>query len=379
MISISNQERQCLGLDPLESGWDAVALGGEDSTVYFAGDVIKRWVVSSGADYSEYHLEEPTRHRTHLLPRTTRGKAQKLTAATLSRRTPVGVYLQLSDARLVIGNCTTQRTFYSSVLAGHSFENTGVFQKWVSGLCRCAPAGYVEDLRAFKEATRTNVKLREGDFFAARLGLDRQYAVGRILMHVPTRKRQGLIPEPHALNNLMARPVVVKLYRDIFPDPAALDLDTLRQRPALPAQYIMDNELFYGSYPIIGHRTLTVDDLAFPMSYGQCLASDQVCFQWGMFYREKSLSEYDAHLGERRNPYRNLSLGLGLNVTRPALEECVEAASNAPYWSSEPQGVKKNDLRNPRNAGVASEVLRAFGLDPERGYEQVCDQHTFLG
>lgn len=68
--------------------------------------------------YRASSLNERTNdNRMYLAPKTDRGKAVKLTKANLEKRTSVGIYFLYSGSSILIGNYSTQKTFYCSRMA----------------------------------------------------------------------------------------------------------------------------------------------------------------------------------------------------------------------------------------------------------------------
>ena len=83
--------------------------------LYFDGDVIKKYVVSTDERYGECGYDDATKGREILLPKTAKGKEAKLTPANFEKRTPLGVYLYDDKYGLRIASFASQTTFYDSV------------------------------------------------------------------------------------------------------------------------------------------------------------------------------------------------------------------------------------------------------------------------
>ena len=83
IFELSNTEREYLGLDKVKPNWEKVILKGdtyrESSILYFEDITIKKHIISSSTQYVEYQYDELTKNREIILPKTTKGKEQKLT------------------------------------------------------------------------------------------------------------------------------------------------------------------------------------------------------------------------------------------------------------------------------------------------------------
>src|SRR5687768_2498599 len=165
-FELTNNQREFFGLEPIESQWTKVPLKGDtyrpDSILYFHGDVIKRHILSMENRYFEKQYDELTKQRIILLPKTSKGKEKKLSASVLEQREPTGVYLNVSQGNLTIGNYSSKTTFYSSNWANDG-EPTKTLAEQVSGFIEQSPGNHLAEINQFKSARRKNIKFRSGD------------------------------------------------------------------------------------------------------------------------------------------------------------------------------------------------------------------------
>lgn len=376
VFELTNEQRKYLGLTPVAKHWERVALF--NGFVYFDGDIIRKQFSVSDQSYTERDLEEFTaENRTVLLPKTAKGKPKKLNYTASQSFKGIGVYFSFSESFLTISNYTTQTTFYKE-----SYENKTLdylktwLDKWIS---ESTPED-LQEIESFKNAERAHQKYNEGDFFAFKIGR-RQWGFGRILFDVQKQIKANKIDkyDHPGLTNLMGKCLIVKVYHHIS-NHLNVDLNELAKTLALPSQAIMDNHFYYGENPIIGNKALAMDELDMLISYSQSINSanyNKVYLQYGMIYRELELSKFNKYLkyddetqycGYVENPHRNEGSGFGLDLN--SLEECIEAKSNLPYWTSDKYYDTKFDLRNPANAEIKKEIFNAFGLDAHKSYEE---------
>lgn len=388
-FELTNPQRACFGLDPVDPRWEKVPLEGSSRpgvALYFDGETIKRRIVSRPDRYEEDQFDEATRKRSLLLPKTGRGKTQKLTPAVLEKRQPIGVYLKVrSSGQVVIANYTTQTTFYSTSWDRPEGLGTSSIPETVERFIRESPSGHGAEIERFRTAERRNVKFRSGDYFALKLDRTR-YGFGRILLDIGALRKSGRIGDDHGLNMAMGHPVLVQLYaraessRDLTPA-------ELQSTPTLPSSLMMDNALLYGEYEIIGHQDLKEEDFDFPLSYGRTLSALKpgiVFLQWGLIHRELPKKRFGKYLtmdevlsptefpsAHGDNPFGFYSIGF-----RPSYggREALDAAEHGGVFSFDrlPVYSKRLDLRNPRNEAFRKEILEAFGLDPRKSYLENC-------
>nr|WP_314492578.1 immunity 26/phosphotriesterase HocA family protein [uncultured Chryseobacterium sp.] len=377
IFELTNEHRKYLGLIPVESTWEIVKLN--DMYLYFDGDTIRKKITVTENSYSEQELNEKTvENRTILLPKTSKGKPKKLNFTATQSFSSFGVYFSFSEDYLRIGNYTTQTTYHSE-----NFEEKGnlkMLQKWLKKWMDETTENDLKEIEAFKNAERKRCKYREGDFFAFKIDR-RNYVFGRILIDVAKRvKTENLkVGKNYGLTHLMGKALIVKLYHKISKT-LDVDLNELSQTLALPSQAVMDNQFFYGEKVIIGHQPLEISEYDMLISYSESISSDDkntVYLQYGFIYKEADTTQFNKylkiedknlHIGYNENPYRNESIGYGLDTAR--LEDCIADESNKPYWESNHIYDIKYDLRNPINIDIKREIFDFFGLDADKTYEQ---------
>jgi len=241
LFQLDNQQRKHLGLVPVEPHWELVELHG--SYVYFDGDIIRKKISINEQGYYECELNELTSsNRTILEPKTTRGKPKKLNYTSTLSFSPFATYFKIDSESVRIANYTTQITYYDE-----KFEAKQSIQDWREWIDQWINESFPQDLNdldAFKNAKRIHQKFKEGDFFAFKIGR-RQWGFGRILVDVAQLKKDKkfLANKNYGLTNLMAKPLIVKVYHHVATH-KEIDLHTLENCAALPAQAIMDNNFF---------------------------------------------------------------------------------------------------------------------------------------
>ena len=232
---------------------------------HFDNDRLVRRVSNPGRGYEESQYDLPTQDRETLLP-VGKGKSQKLTPSTLSKRKPQGAHLTVDPVLGVcIANETTQTTLYSSEWELEFVEGAERRpEEWIEDFIGTAPAGYLQTVKSFNQASRRHQKFKAGDIFAFGVGRS-QWGFGRVLWHLDKVRKSGLLPEVHAARNLMGPPVLVQILRHVS-DHKAMDFELFDRLEKLPSDYMMDNRLLYGQYEVIAHRQLREEEIDFAAS-----------------------------------------------------------------------------------------------------------------
>ena len=376
---LTNKQREFLGLDPVEDHWDRINLNGDkyraESTLYFDGDTIKRYIVSIDDKYQEWQYDELSRDRTILLPKTAKGKEKRLTASVLEQRQPMGVYVTVdSFGDLTIGSYNTQTTFYSTRWERRATADKNSIADIVTEFINQSPENHLTEINAFRTSTRKNVKFKAGDYFSFKINRT-EFGFGRLLLDVNKARKQGLLPNHHGLGLLMGPPLIIQLFA--YKSPVGkVDISELDSQTKLPADVVMDNLLLYGEYDIIGHKDLKDDEFDFPISYGRSIDQRRIVFlQWGLIHKELPNEHFNKYLvGDKafdQNPYGYYSIGFRPHYDTIALVKTI--SNNGIFDFDRVDHYKaKWDLRNPKNNEVKREIFNTFGLDPDKSYFENC-------
>ncbi len=389
-FELTNDQRVYFGLEPIKTEWESVVLKGDtyraDSVLYFHGDVIKRYIVSTEQQYKEVQYDDLTRNRTFLLPKTSKGKEKKLTASVLESRQPIGAYCIIDrQNRIYIGNYNTQTTFYDSRWEQSGEAKSGLLNELVDEFIKTCPSAYLEEINLFKNAKKKNIRFKLGDFFVFKISRT-EFGFGRILLNIDHLKKLKLIPKDHGLNLLMTKPVLIKMYSFVSKT-KEVNVEDLEKLPCLPSDYMMDNLLLYGQFEIIGNKNLNLTDFDFPMSYGRSLdfSKRSVFLQWGLISIELPLANFDKYLiadnpfVPDNNPSRKITnpygyYGIGFYPKYSNAIEIKETIKSKGIYNFDNYSNYSTwfDLRNPKNQEIRNAIMTVFGLDPNKEYEENC-------
>ncbi len=374
LFELNNHQRACLGLAPVETHWELIQLipspyDTDVSYAYIEGTRIHKYIRVSETSYMEYSMNEIlSDDRKYILPKTDKGKPVKLSAATLGKKTPIGMAFTWSRDYLNIYSATSEQNYYrSSVdLPALSLKTMPEFLAWLDKWCAETTAGDLADAAAFAARPRAHQKFREGDFF--RFRLDRlHWAYGRILLNFDLLRKQKI----EFWDVFFGKPLVVAVYRTMTEEPMD-DIEKLAGLPMLPSQLIMDNIFYYGEAEILGNKPLTPEEEDFPINYGMSKAIREkiLYLQCGRLYRKKLLG---TRLFE--DDFSFCGIGFDIHIRISVLEACIRENSNRPYWEQPNFYYVLYDLRNPKLKAEREAVFKQFGLNAA-DYVKTEDTHA---
>lgn len=373
IFELTNEQRKYLGLIPVEEHWELVKF---DNGIYyyFEDDTIKKEIKVSKNYYHEAELNEKTaENRTMILPKTKRGKIKKFNYTATESFSPFGTYFTFSTDGVIIANYTTQRTYYSEIFSEKEKISLDNLKKWLDKWMKETTEEDLEEIEEFKNAKRKHCKFNEGDFFAFKISR-REWCFGRILMDVSKLRKDENFKKNknYGLANLMGKPLIIKVYHKIS-DNKNIDLKELSKCLALPSQAIMDNIFYYGEAIILGNLPLKPEENDMFISVSESISGidkNIAYLQYGLIYREISLSDYEKLIKELKIGAQTLRReGIGFVIDTYKLKECIEAKSNSPFWEK----YKKHnipDLKNPDHIELKRKIFKAFGLDADKTYEE---------
>ena len=373
IFELTNEQRKYLGLIPVEEHWELVKF---DNGIYyyFEDDTIKKEIKVSKNYYHEAELNEKTaENRTMILPKTKRGKIKKFNYTATQSFSPFGTYFTFSTDGVIIANYTTQRTYYSEIFSEKEKISLDNLKKWLDKWMKETTEEDLEEIEEFKNAKRKHCKFNEGDFFAFKISR-REWCFGRILMDVSKLRKDENFEKNknYGLANLMGKPLIIKVYHKIS-DNKNIDLKELSKCLALPSQAIMDNIFYYGEAIILGNLPLKPEENDMFISVSESISGidkNIAYLQYGLIYREISLSDYEKLIKELKIGAQTLRReGIGFVIDTYKLKECIEAKSNSPFWEK----YKKHnvpDLKNPDHIELKRKIFKAFGLDADKTYEE---------
>lgn len=359
---LTNEQRRCFGIAPVEEAWERVLLPRSkyddyDTVMYLDGDRVRYIVRHGELQHIEHALDEQlTPDRAFIVPKRS-SKPIKLSAATICKRSPVGMCLwyqrhEGSENGSVGLHNAANMNYYRSWVAGESIGDMADFRRWVDAWCAATTEADLADVAAFAALKTKTVRLQEGDVF--RFHWTRgKWGYGRILLDYRLMRKLK-IP---FFDCLMGPPLAIEVFQIVTGDPA-MSVDEVLSHAAMPAQNIFDNALHFGEFEIIGHAPVPEDrDARCPIMYGRSfhVRENRLMYQQGRIFRElpggKTLGGCD---------FRNCAIGWGIDVTMPEVLACMAQGLSA-YWDK-PHYQRQRNLMNPAHAEVLAAVREQMGV-----------------
>lgn len=412
VINVTDEERRYFALAPLDPSWDMQRFCYQSEqrctrlTVFFSGDTIVKVIdeeicvrpsrgrvgervtlallkrngsVRYMERYEEYDTQLVTEERRALLPLTGRGKPRTLTATAIRSVEPFGCHLLVElDRRerrgprrcaiFLTNRRAAQKFPIGEREAAKAIDSDADFHAFARYYMDTCPPDYFARLGDFRSAEKTTVKYCPGDVF--RMAYDRtHWCYGLIVCDVKRLRSLPETPENSTLHRLMQAPVIVRLY-DLLTDRADMTPEELRAYPLGRAFACADNEIVWGTHPVVGHRQLTAEDIELPLIVGawrrrllRYEGMDEpvdIPVEWGLCSAVIPHERVPEDLQKRLEGYRTPHGGV-LTGIPPEYAVCDEHYRQLPQY--------QNDLLNPHNDGLRGELMTLAGLPSDTGFD----------
>ncbi|NLW70736.1 MAG: hypothetical protein GX061_06620 [Eubacteriaceae bacterium] len=287
---LTNEERKYFGLEPILPQWERHEVK-EGFIVYFDGDVIRKTISVNtllGADYEymESDNEIYTREHNVVLPRTEKGKEKKLNFTSINGMNPTGCTFRMNIAHpyrkssLWAGN--TRNSISLPVDFPDDIKTFTEYRSWLNTFIVNIPADYFDKVKRMKNTPHRTVKYYNGDIFRFEADLE-HYGFGLIIGQMRKMKKDGLLSKEHILYTTMGVALLVRLYK-LKSAQKDIDIDKLTSYPLGDTFIMMDNQVIWGAYDIVGSKKLSQNDINFPIQTGKSIDArdpDYVRLCWG--------------------------------------------------------------------------------------------------
>lgn len=256
-FELTNHQRMYFGLSKVQDDWDRLRLDAKVVAYFDKSRIVKILCYLHGG-YIEYDASIETLNREVLLPKTRRGRQQKLTVPRLTKIKGSGVQFSSTYTGGVHVYDNRRNLFFiRSFPEEGAMRNFDDISAWIANYIASVPSGYFEWLSDQLGAKRIQAKIEAGDFFAFRVSRT-EYGFARVLSNV-FEESKGKILEMVRLYGYHPRSLIVVPYA-FLGDTLQVSIDALRQMPALPAVCMFDMAVHVGEMPIIGHRPLSEEE-----------------------------------------------------------------------------------------------------------------------
>lgn len=261
LFELTNNQRKYFGLTLVDDTWDRHCLS-DKVVVYFDHNKIVK-LLNYSWGYHEYDTNIETKHRQILLPKTHRGKEQKLTIPRLLKLCRSGICFSGSFQGGGIHTYDNRRKvfFIKSFREDGEIKTYKDIDAWIENYISNLDSNYFDWLNKELSQKRLRVNVKEGDIVAFKIGHN-LYGFARVLLNVflERGKLDVIRPELHWFH---PRSLIIAPYA-YYSDKMKIDIDDLINKKTLPALAIFDLDVYRGEMPIIGHKPLSEKDKQIP-------------------------------------------------------------------------------------------------------------------
>lgn len=260
-FELTNNQRKYFGLIPVADNWNKQLLN-NDVIIYFDKDKIVK-VLNYGWGYLEYDTNINTKDRLIIIPKTSRGKEQRLTVPRLLKIKGCGIQFSGSFYGGGIHVYDNKRNvfFVKSFAEEGEIKSYKDIENWVTNYVSNVSENYFDWLNKELSLKKLKIQAREGNIIAFKIASGK-YGFARILLDVFNTRQKADVIRPQ-LYWVHPRSLIVAPYA-YYANTLEIDIDTLINKKNLPALYIFDLDVYRGEMPIIGYRPLSENDRQIP-------------------------------------------------------------------------------------------------------------------
>ncbi len=231
LIELDDRLRYYYGLAPLNPKWDKEVRYSvthnwkKRSEIYFEGNVVKkiifeqRYGEAEGGKYQEVDMEVATNNRQFVMPKTNRGREQKLTPSLLLTPTYMHeqfyVFIDGEGGGVSCYNSVNDQELPLPTMCLASAEEFYALSESYISSC---PEQYKEVIEKFHKKKRVTVKFTSGDIFRQQL-TPTLYGYGLILGKVRQLEKWPELPKEHPLRHVMTQPILYRQYSVVTENP----------------------------------------------------------------------------------------------------------------------------------------------------------------
>jgi len=252
-FELTNGQRRYFGLNQIFDNWFRQSLS-ETTTVYFEGDKIVK-ILDFSYGYLEYDTNINTTNKQILLPKTARGKEQKLTVSKILKVKGSGIQLSASFLGGGISVYDNKRNlfFIKSFPEEGGISTYEDIKNWVRKYISESPSNYFEWLIKELNSERKNNKIKQGDIIAFPVARY-EYGFASIVLNNFENEHVLLSGEIFKFN-LFSKPLMILPY-SFTSRTLDINFDELVKKPTLKPIEISDTGVFYGEFPIVSFKKL---------------------------------------------------------------------------------------------------------------------------
>lgn len=281
-IEFQYGERPYFALDEIDPSWEKLEMFSttyklhKRTVFFFDGDVIWKIIYEEIREhgdgsckydlYSELNTELFTKNRDTILPKTGRGREKSLTPSNAIGGSYTECHFHVifatdkDDCYMYCANAKNVQ--YLHFLGHEGIKDNKDFRKYVEEYIKYCPEDHFKKIDRIRNSQHVTVKFTAGDIFRVEFDC-RYYGYGIILGKIRELEKWDEIPKDHVFRKQMTQPIIYRMY-DIVTENDDLKKEDLQNIELLPLDMAQDNEIIWGTYPIIDTKTLEKKDIDLP-------------------------------------------------------------------------------------------------------------------
>lgn len=332
LVEFKYGERPYFALDEIDPSWEKVTMFSTTYNIhkrtvfFFDKDIIRKIIheeiVDNGKEgimrdsYSELNTEIVTKNRNTILPKTGRGREKSLTPtnALYGSFTECHFNFEFANDKYPCNMyCANAKNVQYLHFIGHeNIRNNQDFRKYAEEYINNSPKNHMERIERIRKSKHVTVKYTAGDIFRVEFDY-RYYGYGIILGKIRQLEKWDEIPKEHVFRKQMTQPIIFRMY-DIVTEDGNLKKEDLQNIELLPLDIAQDNEIIWGTHPIVDTMILEEKDIDLPFLI-EPLKGDKknkVKITWGTAIVELDAQEVPELLKYKTDTY-GVSLTMNFN------------------------------------------------------------------
>jgi len=297
-IEIKNNERKYFGLDEISSNWEKSEFYSKTNicykrtVVFWEKETIKKVIVEENRmsddnvirsrSYQEVDTIIETENREMILPLTSRGKKKKVSATNILAITPFGCQFyfalrSISEKPIAYLSASNPRN-NQELAIGEEEKISKIFtpedfRLFIEEYIKTCPDYYFDRIKRMRTEKHKTVKYKSGNIF--RIEMDRfHYCYGLITGEVKKIQKWPELPERHSMRSVMMVPLMIRFF-ELVTTNGELKVADLKDIPLSRVEVYGDNDIIWGTHPIVDHKDLIVDDIEFNLICTKYLNEDK--------------------------------------------------------------------------------------------------------
>ncbi len=375
-FELTNEQRKCIGIEPIDPDWDVVKLN-DFSSIYFDSENVLRRLISYEFGYLEREYDIVTSNKQVILPRTKSGKSKKLTySGIMNGPKPKNVgFTYFENQCAYITNFNVDKTLFDSsyVTKKLSWEE---LEKWIEKLSINLSEENKREILEFKHQKRRTFKYIPGDIFTYRIDLS-TFGFGQILLDINKIRKEFKDNNNASLGMVFGASVLVRVFC-FTSQTKKPPLELITSSIELPSIILRDNQIHIGEYEIINHAELRESDFDFPISLGlhNNMADPNHYLHVGFVTKRKPKEQTPIEFIKKEGVLKHDSIyrnNASMGRIPFTLEELINTSRFGIdwFWNNVVDRGFETDLRNPNNSQIRDRILKHFDIDPGWKYDEI--------